>query len=175
MVPELTLYTDASTLGWGAHLLGRHAQGVWTDAEQLHHITWLELEAVRRALLEFAVLVCNHSVLVRTDDSTDVSHIYRQGGIRALSLCILAWDVLRGREDRGVAPVSAPLPGLQNTLADALSRVVVRAMFLRWGTAQVDLFASKHDSQLPVFMTLIPDPAALIQDALSVSRAHLDA
>ena len=48
-------------------------------------------------------------------------------------------------------------------------------MFLRWGTAQVDLFASKHNSQLPVFMSLILDPAALIQDALSVSWAHLDA
>ena len=55
------------------------------------------------------------------------------------------------------------LLGLQNTLADALSRgqkfgpgdwtlprEVVRAVFLRWGMAQVVLFASKHNSQLPV-------------------------
>ena len=73
--------------------------------------TWLELEAVRRAPLEFAVLVCDHSVLVWTDNSTDVSHIYHQGGTRALSLCILAWEMLRGCEDRGMAPVSAPLTG----------------------------------------------------------------
>ena len=68
-------------------------------------------------------------------------------------------------------PVSSYLPGLQNILPDALSRglqsdhrewsllrVIAPAMFLIWGTARVDLFATQHSSQLPVFSGLFSNP-----------------
>ena len=74
-IPDRSLYTDASKQGWGAHLFDSQASGRWTEAEQLNHINWLELEAVRLALLEFADLVTNHTMLVRLDNSTVVSYI----------------------------------------------------------------------------------------------------
>ena len=44
--PDLHLYSDASCSGWGAHLLGQHVFGVWSDQEKLLHISLLEMKAL---------------------------------------------------------------------------------------------------------------------------------
>ena len=41
--PSLSLYTDSSQSGWGAHLLDFTASGVWPDEESQEHINILEM------------------------------------------------------------------------------------------------------------------------------------
>lgn len=40
---RLVLTTDASLHGWGAHLEAQMAQGLWTQEDLSHNISWLEL------------------------------------------------------------------------------------------------------------------------------------
>ena len=40
--PDLHLYSDTSSSGWGAHLLDQNVSGVWSDQEKLLHINLLE-------------------------------------------------------------------------------------------------------------------------------------
>ena len=55
--PDLRLFTDASTEGWGAHILDSQTEGVWSPAQRLLHINNLELLAVILALQDFQSLV----------------------------------------------------------------------------------------------------------------------
>ena len=51
--PELHLYSDAFSSGWGAHLLDQHVSGVWSDQEKLLHINLLEMKALFLGLQAF--------------------------------------------------------------------------------------------------------------------------
>ena len=44
---------------------------------------------------------------------------------------------------------------------------VVNLIFRLWGTSVVDMFATVHNTHLPQFMSLVPEPRALAIDALS--------
>lgn len=84
---DLTLWTDASPYGWGAHLEDRNVFGKWTVIEQSSPINLLELSAVENALHHFRDYVKHRQVLLRTDNSTVVSYINRQGG-QSLQSCV---------------------------------------------------------------------------------------
>lgn len=84
---DLTLWTDASPYGWGAHLEDRNVLGKWTVIEQSSPINLLELSAVENALHHFRDYVKHRQVLLRTDNSTVVSYINRQGG-QSLQSCV---------------------------------------------------------------------------------------
>ena len=83
----LQLFTDASNEGWGAHLGDSTARGVWSIPESRLHINFLELKAVILALKSFELLCRDQIVLVATDNTTVVSYINKQGGMRSGSLC----------------------------------------------------------------------------------------
>ena len=59
--PQLQLFTDASTEGWGAHLDLQQVAGRWTPEQQHLHINILELLAVCLALQHFQQRVANRS------------------------------------------------------------------------------------------------------------------
>ena len=85
----LQLFIDASNKGWGAHLGEATARGVWSDREGRLHINFLELKAVLLALKSLEHLCRDQIVLVATDNTTVVSYINKQGGMRSGSLCAL--------------------------------------------------------------------------------------
>ena len=90
----LQLFTDASKEGWGAHLNDRTARGSWSLPESRLHIKYLELKAVLLALKEFTDLCTGQIVLVATDNTTVVSYINKEGGMRSGPLCALLWRIL---------------------------------------------------------------------------------
>ena len=51
-----TIFTDASTQGWGAHMGDSQIAGVWTRSERELHIIVLELRAVILALNHWAIV-----------------------------------------------------------------------------------------------------------------------
>ena len=78
------------------------------------------------------------------------------------------------------------IPGRLNVLADRLSRggriipsewtlntEVFQQIVEVWGAPQVDLFATKENHQLPVYVSPCPDPEALAVDAMSMSWINL--
>ena len=119
--PDLHLYSDASSSGWGAHLLDQNVSGVWSAQEKLLHINLLEMKALFLALQVFQD-VAGHHVTAMCDNSTVVAYINKQGGTVSRPLCLLTSRLLRWTESFDVHLEARYLPGESNILADVLSR-----------------------------------------------------
>ena len=76
---DLHLYSDASSSGWGAHLLDQNVSGVWSDQEKLLHINLLEMKALFLALQAFQEDVSGHHVTAMCDNSTVVAYVNKWG------------------------------------------------------------------------------------------------
>ena len=78
----LQIFPEESKEGWGAHLNEHTARGSWSLPESKLYINYLELKAVFLASKEFQDLCSNKIVLVATDNTTVVSYINKEGGMR---------------------------------------------------------------------------------------------
>ena len=118
----LQLFTDASNEGWGAHLGDCTAKGLWSKPEGDFHINLLELKAVLLALKHFEHLCWNQTILVCTDNTTVVSYINKEGGMKSGSLCALLWRLLLWCNQRQIVLPARHIPGHLNVIADKLSK-----------------------------------------------------
>ena len=184
----LQLFTDASNEGWGAHLGDFTARGLWSTQESTLHINLLELKAVLLALKRFEWLCWNQTILVCSDNTTVVSYINKEGGMKSGSLCALLWRLLMWCNQRQIVLRARHIPGPLNVIADKLSRhgqviqtewsllqEVFDRICRRWHKLEVDLFATKFNHKLPRFVSPVPDLLAWKVDALSVPWRNLDA
>ena len=178
--PTLTLCTDASTSGWGAHLEQEDVSGVWAQNVQEYHINTLELMAVQLAIHHFAHALRNRSVRLYCDNATAVTYLRKEGGTHSPTLSTLAEEILQRCDSLHLDLLPVHLPGMRNVRADALSRRgmvlpgewslhpnLLLPVFREWGTPLVDMFATSVNKQTPIFVAPYPDPAAWRVDALS--------
>ena len=181
----LQIFTDASKEGWGAHLNEHTARGVWSLPESRLHINYLELKAFLLALREFQQHVANR---VATDNTTVVSYINKEGGMRSGPLCALLWRILTWCPVNQVTLKARHIPGRLNVVADKLSRLgqiiqtewsllteIFQTICVRWHQPQIDLFATRFNNKLPQFVSPVPDSLATAVDALSLPWEDLDA
>ncbi|XP_041840350.1 uncharacterized protein LOC121639256 [Melanotaenia boesemani] len=176
---RVTMTTDASLSGWGAALLGRTANGVWPQRMAQLHINVLEMHAVFLALRHFLPHLYGRHVLVKTDNSTVVAYINRQGGTRSLQLHRLAQKLIVWSSSRFLSLRATHVAGILNRGADLLSRgnplygewrlhpQVVAQIWRRYGQADVDLFASQENTHCPLFFSLSDVSAPLGVDVLA--------
>ncbi len=113
----------------------------------------------------------------RTDNTSVVSYINHQGGIRYRALCKQATDILLWAGCHLLSIRAMHIPGLLNRGADMLSRKgipqgewrlhpeSVRIIWNRYGRAEVDLFSTSENAHCPVFFSLSHSP--LEGDALT--------
>ena len=76
---NLVLITDASQIGWGAHLGEMRVSGTWDIVTSKKHINWLEMKVVFLTLIHFQSLVVSERVLLRSDNTTVVAYVNKQG------------------------------------------------------------------------------------------------
>ncbi|KAI2646369.1 Transposon Ty3-G Gag-Pol polyprotein [Labeo rohita] len=119
---RVTLATDASLTGWGAVMSGHPARGLWSGRQLTWHINCLEMLAVFRALKHFLPDLRDRHVLVRTDNTSVVSYINHQGGLRSRPLYKLAHQILVWSQDKLLSLRAVYVPGHLNLGADILSR-----------------------------------------------------
>ena len=186
-VAQVTLFTDASRSGWGGFVQEAQAQGTWTKDDLKHHINWLELKAVWLCLIELEKLCLNKTLMVRSDNTTVVSYLNKQGGTRSGAMMALTWGLLKWCQARNIEVLAAHVAGVNNRLADLLSRrrvnpsewqldrEAVQELFRRWGRPNVDLFASRQNAQLPTFCSWRPDAQAYAIDSLAISWTGMEA
>ena len=180
-VPSLTLYTDASNLGWGAFLEGHSVSGQWSPAQQLEHINVLEMTAVLLALQHFKSLLFQKPLVLATDNTTVVAYMRNQGGTHSFSLYLLCKEILLLCANSQIHLVVRHVPGHLNVLADSLSRslapvntewellqIVFESIALQWGRPHIDLFATSLNRKLDTFVSPVPDQSAYAVDAMSL-------
>ncbi|XP_041931407.1 LOW QUALITY PROTEIN: uncharacterized protein LOC121695003 [Alosa sapidissima] len=179
--------TDASLSGWGATHEGRSINGVWDSHMQTLHINRLELMAVWLALRHFLPILRGHHVLVRTNNTTVVAYVNKQGGLRSRHMHTLAHRLILWSSTRLLSLKATHVPGVLNLGADLLSRGNPRygdwklhsdvsnlaQIWLRTGRAKVDLFASEENAQCPMFFSLRDQKAPLGIDALAHQWPHV--
>ncbi len=189
-LPSLSLFTDASTFGWGVHLneVDLSMKGVWTEEDSRLSINYLELKAVLLGVKHFHIRLKGQRVSLFSDNSTVVAYIRKQGGTHSPTLCRLTWELLQFCWKEDITLVPRHIPGNRNILADALSRSnklvstewtlhrdIVSKVRVLWGYPTIDLFATKLNHRLPLYMSPLPDPKALAVNALAASWNGLDA
>jgi ribonuclease HI len=121
-VPTLTLYTDASNLGWGAYLEGSWALGLWFPLQQKEHINLLEMKAVHLALSHLRTTLHLKSLVLATDNTTVVAYLKNQGGTHCFSLYSFCREILLLCSELQIQLVVRHIPGHLNVLADTVSR-----------------------------------------------------
>ncbi len=157
---------------------GHAVSGVWTGPQLRWHINCLELLAVRLALSRLRGRLQRKDVLVRTDNTTTVAYINRQGSLRSRRMSQLACHLLLWSQKHLRSLRAIHIPGMFNRAADELSRAAlpgewrlhpqaVQLIWGRFGAAQVDLFASPETTHCQEFYTLTED--TLGTDALAHS------
>ena len=177
---DFTIFTDASSQGWGAHIGDSKISDTWTLTDRKLHINCLEFKAVTLALQHWAPLLQGCQVMIATDNSTVVSYFNKHGGTRSSTLLCLTVDLFLWLESQSIVVRARHIPGCLNVIADHLSRPnqpiptewslhpkIVSRIFRVWGTPEVDMFATLSNSHLPPFMSPVPEPRALAVDALS--------
>jgi ribonuclease HI len=176
--PTLTLWTDASSQGWGALTSDlRTTQGLSSPEESKLHINCLEIRAIHRSLAVLKNLP--QSILIKTDSMVAAGAI-RKGGSKASLVheqVVLLLDFARSLE---TSIIISHVPGHLNVVADALSRTSAlpteweldplefQRLTLLLGHPQIDLFASPLNHRVPLYVTPFPHPLALATDAFTV-------
>ncbi|MEW8547329.1 MAG: reverse transcriptase domain-containing protein [Candidatus Thiodiazotropha sp.] len=183
-LPTHSLFTDASLSGWGAHLEpeGLLFHGVWSQGQSHLHINILEMKVILLALKQCEHHVKNSSVMVATDNSSVVAYLRREGGTHSPTLCMEVWETLNWCDQKNIKILVRHIPGKTNILADRLSRLskpistewsldqtVCNMILAATGYPNIDLFATRLNKKLPVYVSPIPDDRALAIDALSMN------
>ena len=120
--PDLHFWSDASDVGWGAHLDRQIASGLWDSHQAALSINARELLAIKLGLLQFHSSLRGRIVAVFCDNTTAVAYLRKEGGTRSPLLNALAQAILRWSESLSIRLAPQFLPGSNNVLADALSR-----------------------------------------------------
>lgn len=180
--PDLAFWSDASDVGWGAHLSVNmenfYTKGLWSRKERKWSINRREIRAVRLGLFKFQELLRGRVVALFSDNTSTIAYLRNQGGTRSRGLNQEAQGILRWAEDVGTEVRPQYLKGSKNVVADALSRPnqiqgtewtlcqeVVDKLVHLW-PATIDLFATSLNYRLPVYFAPLRDPSSAGTDAL---------
>ena len=185
--PDVSFFSDASDVGWGALVGEHHASGLWSPHQKTLSINMRELLAVQYGLQALEHLLVGLSVALFCDNTTTVAYLRRSGGTFSSTLNATAREILLWAENHRVRLLPQFIMGSSNVTADALSRPnqvigsewtlhqeVVDHLVHKW-PAVIDLFATSVTARLPVYFSPASDPRAAGTDALLQSWDNLQA
>ena len=184
--PLHQITTDASLLGWGAECQGVSSGGTWTALETAHHINYLEMLAILFGLQTFAKDKENTHIRVRCDNTTAVNIITHMGTSHSEECNKLAKAIWEWCISKNIWISLAHIPGKQNLVADYESRrnqtesewmldssLLSNALERLEFKPEIDLFASRVNTQFPKYVSYRPDPHAFAVDAFTLSWEDL--
>ena len=185
--PDLHFWSDASDVGWGAHLDRQIASGLWDTHQAALSINARELLAVQLGLHQFQSSLQGRTMAVFCDNTTAVAYLRKEGGTRSPLLNTLAQEILRWTESLSIRLALQFLPGSNNVLADALSRphqlphsewslnLTVFQSLRRLWPVQIDLFATSDNHCCSIYFSPFRDPMSPGTDAFLQSWDSLQA
>ena len=144
------------------------------------------MEAVILAVRHWSSRLQQKSLMVNTDDHSVVASINLQGTTRSQGLLDATLVLFHLCDSFDIMLWVRHTPGIRNVLANALSRpsrIIATEWSLHPGTFRhvqtsfdvgvVDLFATRSNHKLPLFVSPYPDPQAWKVDALNISCENL--
>ena len=127
-------------------------------------------------------------VLVATDNSTVVAYINKPGGTHSAEMCALLWKIMTWCHHYQITLKARHIPGCLNVMAHLLSRLnqvqstewslhlqVFIKICHKWFTPHVDLFATRLNHKVPLYVSPVPDQNAWDIDALNINWSGLTA
>ena len=186
---DYTIYTDASKKfggGWGASdNINDDINGRWSLEEQKMHINCLELKAIKLAIQAYAPLFPDRRhIRIMSDNTSAIAYINKQGGTHCMvmnDLAVAVWEYCIAMQ---VHISAAHIPGVHNILAHIASREFYDAaewmlptqkfqeLVHIFGQPEIDLFASRLNNQLPIYVSWKPDPGSTYIDAMLISWSN---
>ena len=122
---HLSLFTDAAaSLGFGASFGSHWFSCPWPNTDHDHHISFLELFAVVAAIFTWADKLINKQIILHTDNMAIV-HIWKTGSCKDKSLMKLIRSLFLFTAQHNINLFLTHIPGHNNYLSDALSRLQV--------------------------------------------------
>ena len=177
------IYTDASRHGWGAESDGHKTNGRWSEDElEINgdlNINYLEILAVKFAILSFCKTNMPRHIRIMTDNTTTKSYINHQGGSTSQKCHEISRDIWHWAERHDVWISAAYIPGKLNIDADeeprefndatewSLDDYTFHQIIYYWGTPDIDLFANRINTKLSIYASWRPDPGSTFIDAFT--------
>ena len=185
--PQSVLKTDAAkSIGWGAIYDGISTGGHFEVLEKEYHINVLEAKAVLFGLRSLCDHVHNQHIKVLVDNTAAVGAINNMGSSKSLTLHSEVIDIWEWVLSKNNWITASHIPGILNIEADEESRKNETKTEWRLNpdafeyiqqslsfTPEVDIFASRINTQLPRFYAFRPDPDAEAIDAFCMDWADL--
>ena len=145
------------------------------------HINALELKAIFLGLACFLKDISSQHVRIFSDNTTAVSYINKLGGVRSPVCHSITKDIWLWAFERRIHLSVIHLPGSENVCAYKASRVfdentewelqveVFNVISNKFGPCDIDMFASRLNTKLPIYCAWKLDPGASMIDAFEVS------
>ena len=151
----------------------------WSEDQSQLHINILEMMAIRLALKKAIKYIHHFCVMIATDNATVVDYINKQGGTHSPNLCVVVWRILHWCLEYDIVIRICHITGKFSILADHLSSLdrplktewtldqsVRNSIFQMLHYPNVDLFATRFNHKLPLYVSPVLDNHALATDAL---------
>lgn len=178
--PEIELKSDASKLGFGSFCNSESAGGRWSPEESEMHINALELKAIENGLKSFEDVLTGKHVKIFTDNTCALSFIRDMGGSKSVVCNDIANRIWKWCIARNIDITISFIAGKINFEADRASRVFndrtewklypsyFKDIVSEFGTPEIDLFASKLNTQCTKYVSWGRDPEAIAYDAFTI-------
>ena len=168
--------------------MGLSFHGCWIEDQSQFHISIVEIMAIRSALKKTIQYIHHSCVMISTANTTVVSYTKNQGRTHSPSLCIEIWEILHWCLEHHIILRIRHILEKFNFLADRLSildkhlntkcfldQMVTNYIFQMLRFPNMDLFATRVNHKLPLYVTQVSDNNASTIDSLSMNLNNLHA
>ena len=179
--PSISVFSDASSFGWGSVVLSHKAQGKFLLPELPWSINTKECLAIYYGVRSFLSVLENKHVLIRTDNTTAVAAVQKMGSSSSHIRDMIMRDLWALAVTHNMWFSVAHVRGVCNQAADSQSRlfndrtewalpmVIFQKLQQIYPEMDVDLFASYANHKLDKFVAWRHDPQAWAVDAFTFS------
>ena len=172
---------DSSSEGWGSVIdnTSTTANGRWSPQESAYHINYLKIKAVLFGLKSLCSNFKHCSIKLLSDNQT-AAYLRNMDGTLSRDSNQITRETTLWCKDRDISLTITHLPGKLNVEADKASREfhddtewsldvkVDKTLVSRWGTPDVDLFATRLNAKILWYVAWKPDPNAFAIDAFTL-------
>ena len=167
--------------GMGSKLASRRSRWQVVRFRTRPTINALEIMAIESALKCFEKHLIHKHVKILTANTCAESYLRNMGGSHSVKCNDIAHRVRVWCKSRGIWLTVSHIPGKSNVEADTRSRIfndrtewqlnpyIFERSTKRFGTPDVDLFASRLNYQIKPFVSWGPDPESWAVDAFSIN------